>query len=27
VFISANYPTAGELLLTEEHWFVDEHIL
>jgi hypothetical protein len=27
VFISANYLTAGELLLTEEHWYVDEHML
>jgi hypothetical protein len=27
VFISANYPVAGEPLLTEEHWYVAEHML
>jgi hypothetical protein len=27
VFISANYPTGGESLLTDDHWYVIEHML
>jgi hypothetical protein len=27
MFISANYPTGGELLLTDDHWYVVEHML
>jgi hypothetical protein len=27
VFISANYPTRGEPLLTDDHWYVAEHML
>jgi hypothetical protein len=27
VFISANYPTGGESLLTDDHWYVVEHML
>jgi hypothetical protein len=27
VFISANYPTGGEPLLTDDHWYVVEHML
>jgi hypothetical protein len=27
VFISANYPTGGEPLLTDDHWYVAEHMI
>jgi hypothetical protein len=27
VFISANYPTEGESLLIDDHWYVVEHML
>jgi hypothetical protein len=27
VFISANYLAGGESLLTEDHWYIVEHIL
>jgi hypothetical protein len=27
VFISANYPIGGEPLLTDDHWYVVEHML
>jgi hypothetical protein len=27
VFISANYPTVGEPVLTDDHWYVIEHML
>jgi hypothetical protein len=27
VFISTNYPTGGESLLIDDHWYVVEHML